>query len=282
MSARQRTNPSERATVLALCLVLVGCTADKPRAPLSASLGVVTVDGSGALLPLLLEAGNQFMRQHPNTVVLVSSTREAGLIEDVLGRSLSIATSTLPVVDDGEELDARVICDVALAIVANKGDFNERVRSLTRAQLRSVVEGKIANWSDLGGGDQRIVFVDRRSSGDHVALAHWLGLSDFAPPSSEEAMAATVQSELTTRLGALSVVALPYRHPGLRLLALDGVEPNSDSVRNGRYTLRMRGRIVLRKDAPAPVRAFADFLMSPAVQQDIVEQLGYAPAVAAP
>jgi ABC-type phosphate transport system substrate-binding protein len=30
------------------------------------------------------------------------------------------------------------------------------------------------------------------------------------------------------------------------------------------------------------VRAFADFLVSPTVQQDLVEQLGYAPIAGAP
>ncbi len=43
----------------------------------------------------------------------------------------------------------------------------------------------------------------------------------------------------------------------------------------------MRERIVFRKDAPPVVRAFADFLMSATVQEDLIEQLGYAPVPAA-
>jgi hypothetical protein len=43
----------------------------------------------------------------------------------------------------------------------------------------------------------------------------------------------------------------------------------------------MRERIVLRKDAPPMVRAFADFLLSSMVQQELVESLGYSPAAAA-
>jgi phosphate transport system substrate-binding protein len=266
------------ATVLMLAVALSGCAGDKPRPELSASLTVITVDGSGALLPLLLEAGNQFMRQTPHTIVLASAARETAAVQDVLDGQLSLAATSLPVNDASEaRLEVRNVCDVALVVVANPGRFNEHVHSLTRAELRGIVQGKINNWTDVGGEDQRIVFVDQRLRGDHVALSNWLGLNDFAPPTAEEASAATIQSELTARLGALSFVALPYRHPALKVLALDGIEPSVANVSNNRYSLRMRERVVLRKDAPAAVRAFADFLLSPAVQDELIEQLGYAP-----
>jgi phosphate transport system substrate-binding protein len=139
------------------------------------------------------------------------------------------------------------------------------------------MQGRIDNWKSLGGDDQRITVFDRRASGDHRALARWLGVTDFSPPDAEEGRAATVQSELTSRLGALSFVALPYRHPELKTLAVDGVEATVENVRRGTYPLRMRERIVLRKDAPPAVRAFAAFLTSPGVQDDLLDQLGYAP-----
>jgi phosphate transport system substrate-binding protein len=260
------------AFVLA-ALALVGCGDGKRRISLAQSVTTLTVDGSGALYPLLLEAANQFMRQTPHTVVLVTASREATAVKEVLAGDLSLAATNLPVTDP--RLEARDVCEVALALVANRGPFNERVASLSRAQLRAVVEGRIDNWSALGGDDQPIIFIDRRASGERVALTEWLGLTDFALPNAEQGGAATVQSDLTTRLGALSFVALAYRHPALRVLALDGIEPSVETVRRATYPLRIRERIVFRKDAAVNTRAFVDFLRSPAVQEDLLDQLGY-------
>jgi phosphate transport system substrate-binding protein len=262
---------------LVLAMLCAGCGPTDRHGTLGQSMTTITVDGSGALLPLLLEAGNQFMRQTPRTVVMASAGREREAVQDVLAGKLTMAATNLPITERSDELEVRDVCQSALAIVSNRGPFNQRVVSLSRAQLAAVFQGRIDNWKALGGDDQRITVFDRRASGDHVALARWLDVPDFAPPDAEDGRAATVQSDLTSRLGALSFVALPYRHPELKTIAIDGVEASVDTVRHGTYPLRTRERIVVRKDAPPAVRAFADFLVSSAVRDDLLEQLGYAP-----
>ena len=273
-----RARATTLLAALAALAALAGCSDAGPRAaPLSAGMATLTVSTSGALLPLLLETANQYMRLTPGVAIVVSSDGESTAVRDVARGELSVAVTNLPIDADAARLDVRPLADVAIALLANRGSFNEAVSGVTRAQLRGIITARINNGSALGGRDQRIVWIDRRQSGEHAALAHLLGLADFCPSLSEEASAVTTPSELQARLGALSYAALPYRHPDFTLIPVDGVEPTVASVQSGAYPLRVRAQLVLRKDGPAAARAFADYLSSPAVQNDLLDQMGYAP-----
>jgi phosphate transport system substrate-binding protein len=259
--------------LIALSLFL-GCQEEAARRPpLRASVEKVTVSGSAALLPLLTEAANQYMRSHPGRLIVVSpdTERQAERAADE-GRIhvAAIAHSA------SSALEQSTVAEVGIALVANRGSYNESILSLTRRQLRGIVRGEITNWSQLGGGDQRIVFFDHEDGSDsREALARWLGVDRFSAPDAEQVSSWTVQSATLARLGALSYVALPYLHPQLKTFALDGTDPTMGNLREGRYPLWTQERLVLRRDATRAAREFVAFVQSKDLQEEIFDQLGY-------
>ena len=265
--------------LVAVALVMLGCGNTRVEAPLMQARRVITVNASSAALPLVLEAANQYMRATPGVMVVPSVGADSAALRDLAARELSLVVTNLPVNDPGGVLAVRDVADVSIALFANRGAFDDKVQSLSRAQLRGIFTGKINSWVALGGGDERIVVIERRDAGEHAALAAFLGLPDFSAALSEEANALTMQSQLVARAGALSYLALPYRHQELALLALDGVAPTVEGARTQRYPFTIRERMVLRRDAPPEVQEFADFLLSPTVQSDLLDQLGYAAVV---
>jgi phosphate transport system substrate-binding protein len=257
-------------------LAALGCSPPaRPAGSLQDGLSSVRVHASGPMMPVCLEAANQYMRLHRDVLVTVDGDHEAEAARLVVERTFSLALTNLPVNDDEDRLDARPFADAPLALLANSGDFDAAVDGLTQAQLRALVSGHMSNWRSLGGGEQRIVVIDRRGSGEHAALARLLGLPDFSPALSEETRAVQVQSSVVARLGAISYAALPYRHPAIKTLALDGVQPSVAAARDGRYPLLTRERVVMRRDADAATRAFVAFLYSPELHDDLLDQLGY-------
>jgi phosphate transport system substrate-binding protein len=62
----------------------------------------------------------------------------------------------------------------------------------------------------------------------------------------------------------------------LKVLALDGVSPTIDTIRNGTYDLAKVLYIVTRRDSGAAVQAFVDFALSPPGRV-ILEGVGIAP-----
>lgn len=64
----------------------------------------------------------------------------------------------------------------------------------------------------------------------------------------------------------------------LKLLTIDGVEPNDETIANGTYPLSNNTYIVLPKDTPkdAPARKMADFMLT-SLGQHCVEEAGFGP-----
>ena len=62
----------------------------------------------------------------------------------------------------------------------------------------------------------------------------------------------------------------------LKLLEIDGVAPNDETIASGEYPLSNNTYIVLRKDTPveAPARKMAEFMLTEAGQQ-CVENAGF-------
>jgi len=73
---------------------------------------------------------------------------------------------------------------------------------------------------------------------------------------------------------------LPSRD-SLKLLAIDGVLPTEESIRDGSYPLADYNYVVVRKDAPADslARKMADFMLTTA-GQNCVSNAGYGPLIA--
>ena len=62
----------------------------------------------------------------------------------------------------------------------------------------------------------------------------------------------------------------------LKLLEIDGVAPNDETIANGEYPLSSNSYIVLRKDTPAdaPARKMAEFMLTDK-GQECVEEAGF-------
>ena len=64
----------------------------------------------------------------------------------------------------------------------------------------------------------------------------------------------------------------------LKLLSIDGIAPNDETIADGSYPLSNNTYVVIRKDEPenSKARRFADFMLSPTGQQ-CVAMAGFGP-----
>ena len=64
----------------------------------------------------------------------------------------------------------------------------------------------------------------------------------------------------------------------LKLLSIDGIEPNDETIANGTYPLSNNTYVVLRKDTPenSPARKLAEFMLTPE-GQECVSMAGFGP-----
>jgi len=72
----------------------------------------------------------------------------------------------------------------AVAMIVSRDVWESGVRALSREQMRGIYAGRIVNWKELGGKDQRIVFFDKEPGrGTWEVFAKWIyGDAKLAPP----------------------------------------------------------------------------------------------------
>lgn len=163
------------------------------------------------------------------------------------------------------------------------------VDGLTLEQVRKIYSGEITNWKEVGGSDAPIQAYQRPKGGGSQAIMDKEVMGDL--PMMEPANADYVVGDM---LGIIEAVrgwddrpdAMGYTvyyyaddmgmADGLKLLSIDGVTPNDDTIRSGEYPIRTYYYAVMNADTPAdsPTAILFDWLLSQE-GQNLVAHEGY-------
>lgn len=188
----------------------------------------------------------------------------------------------------GVELEQKPVGRDALVFIVNE---DNPVQSLTLAQLRDIYAGRITNWSEVGGDDVPIVAFQRGEDSGSQTLFKKLLIGDgelmeapteLAPASMGglvDSVAAYNNSANAIGFSVYYYVDQMYSQPGLRLLAVEGVEPSNDAIAAQEYPLCNDFYAVIRANvAPdSPERQLYDWLSTDAGRA-CIEKAGYVPA----
>jgi phosphate transport system substrate-binding protein len=232
-----KRRPATPVLPVALALVglfFAGCSS--PSTTTASGSGTLTIAGSTAMLPLVLEASAEYQRMHPAVKISVSGGGSAAGITQVAAKAIDIGDSDILAVGHPELFDSRVAV-VGFAVIANP---SAGVKNLTRAQVRDVFAGKITNWRAVGGADQKIVVVNRsRSSGTRSVFTKVImATTPLAESGLVEDATGTAVSVVRSTPGAVSYVALSgINGPGVSIVSIDGVAPARATIMSGRYPI---------------------------------------------
>lgn len=146
-----------------------------------------------------------------------------------------------------EKLVVTPIVSEGFVFLVNK---DNPVDSLTLAQIQDIYRGKITNWQEVGGNDEPIIAFQRPiNSGSQTGMFD-LVLSEteiMAPPTE------VVIAEMGELIDAVanydnSANAIGYSYyyyatdmwlnDDVKLLAVDGVFPNTETIKSGEYPIR--------------------------------------------
>jgi len=173
----------------------------------------------------------------------------------------------------GYEMSA--IATDALVFIVNESN---PVDSLTLAQIQGIYTGKITNWSQVGGADIEIVAFQRNPEAGSQVLMEKLvmdGLVMQAAPT-QSFMSAFGMGELITGIkgfdssaNAIGYTVYYYAEDmkmaeGLKIIAVDGVQPGTGTIRSGDYPFLNPYYVVIGEDEPegSPARIMYNWMLS--------------------
>ncbi|MFF2888471.1 phosphate ABC transporter substrate-binding protein [Paenibacillus sp. NPDC057967] len=245
--------------------------------------GSILATGSSALQPLVDQASKAFMDANSGVTIQVQGGGSGTGLTQVSEGQADIGNSD---VYAEEKLDAdksAELIDHQVAVVAMAAVVNPKVNvdTLTKQQLIDIFTGKVTNWKELGGDDQKIVIVNRpASSGTRATFEKYaLGTkTDDLQGSIQEDSSGTVRKIIGETPGAIGYLALSYLDDSIKTIAYEGVAANEENVANGTYPVWAYEHMYTKGEPNAVVKAFLDYMMTDEVQDGAVVELGYIPA----
>ncbi|OWA37607.1 phosphate-binding protein [Saccharibacillus sp. O16] len=244
--------------------------------------GEILAVGSTALQPLVDQVGQKFMGDNGDVTVQVQGGGSGTGLTQVsegaanIGNSDVFAEEKLDA-DKAKELVDHQVAVVAMASVVNK---DTGVTNLTKQQLVDIFKGKITNWKDVGGADQKITIVNRPSSSGTRATFEKFALGEKVENvagSIEQDSSGTVKQIVADTKGAIGYLAFSYLDDTVTALSYDGVEPTEANVQDGKYPIWAYEHMYTKGEPDGATKAFLDYFMSDEVQQADVTELGYIP-----
>jgi len=245
------------------------------------------IKGSDTVLPLSQKEAESFMKKNTSAKITVTGGGSGVGIAAFLNGTTDIAMSSrkikmsekMKLQDAGKAYKEVIIAFDALSIIVNPAN---KVSQLTREQLEGIFTGKITNWKEVGGSDEKIVAYSRESSSgtfeffkEHILNNKNYGTSILMMP----ATGAIVQSVSQTK-GAIGYVGFAYVEKNVKTLKVSYnkgksyIEPTVENAKNKSYpVVRPLFYYYLTKDENK-VKTFIEYILSTEGQQ-IVSSVGY-------
>ena len=167
------------------------------------------------------------------------------------------------------------------------------VEGLTVEEIQGIYTGEIRNWRELGGKNQRIRPYQRaENSGSQSALLRLMEGLPLMEPEKEDRISGMggIITQVASYRNHKNAIGFSFRfystemveNEQIRLLALNGIEPTKETIREGSYPISSNFFAVTASPIgePAPeetngdLRAFIDWILSEQ-GQEIIEKTGY-------
>ena len=251
------------------------------------------LDGSTATSPLGRAIAAVLLGESEDEVSdLINFSRTTESYRELMrgNRDLVIAAEPNEAVFDemkeaGFEIEMEPFAMDALVFMVNAGN---PVESLTLEQLRGIYTGEITNWSEVGGEDAEIVAFQRNAeSGSQVLMEKLVmdGTEMIDPPEGgmvgEMGTLISAVKEYDNSANAIGYTVYYYANDmqmadGLKLLKVDGVEPDAETIGSGEYPFLNPYYVAI--DAAEPensmTRVLFDWILGPDGQK-LVDMQGY-------
>ncbi len=163
---------------------------------------------------------------------------------------------------------------------------NNPIDSLTTEQLQGIYSGEITNWKQIGGKDEEIVAYQRNEgSGSQSMLTRFMGDKEVmkAPSETVNGFMGGIIEEVANYKSVTASIGFSFRfyvegiikNPNIKMIAIDGVKPTAENVRNQKYPIRTPFYAVTYQENKNPnTDKLINWILSEE-GQNIIEKTGY-------
>jgi len=227
------------------------------------------------------------MKKNPNSKITVIGGGSGVGIAAFLDGTTDLAMASrkikisekIKLQEAGKAFKEVVIANDALTVIVNP---KNKVSQLTREQIEKIFTGKIKNWKELGGDDEKIIAYSRESSSGTFEFfkEHVMSNKNYANTVLMLPATGTIVQSVSQTKGAIGYIGLGYMENNIKALNVSYdkgktyVTPSVESAKSGKYPIvRPLYYYYLTKDEKN-IKPFVNYVLS-AEGQKIISDVGY-------
>lgn len=272
------------ASTALIVMSVAGCADSKAQA----DGGALQVSGSTTVAPVAADAA-EALKTDGLDITVATQGGSAGGISQLGSDQISIAMSSKPLADEDKAASPNTdfhpvqIGADAVGVIVTKEVADGGVKNLTAAQVRGLFEGKITNWSEVGGPDLEVFVYDKEPGrGTREVLDKYIYGDKKAPPPPNSDNFAIVGGNLETRNklestpGAVAPLSTSFIEGRDKLAAvtLDGIAPTSENIASSKYPMSRPLFLITDGEPKGTSKTFIDYVLS-AKGQALMTKHGY-------
>ena len=240
--------------------------------------GTLRIAGGTAHIPVMKEAAKRIMTFNGDIQIIIAGGGSGVGIKQVGEGLVDIGNSGRKPTDkeiNKYQLKMFKWAIDGVGVVVNPGN---KVKALSKAQLIDIFSGKINNWKSIGGVDKAInVYTRDKASGTRAVF--WkkaLDKGEITAKANFVVSNGAMKSTISSDPYAIGYVSVGYIDESVAPVALGGVVPTLENVKQGKYQIA-RGLYSNTKGEPSGLtKKFIDFIFSPEGQK-IASEKGFIP-----
>jgi len=255
----------------------------------------IQIKGSDTMVNLGQAWAEIFMEKNPSAFVAVTGGGSGTGFSSLISGTCDVAMSSRNIKEKEVALarkkgvnphEIKVALDGLVVVVHPKNSVDK----LTTDQLAGIFTGKIKNWSELGGDNEKIVILSREvNSGTHVYFKeHVLRKMDpnskeeFAPGALMLSSSQAIADEVATNPAAIGYYGMGYISSKQKPVAVaqdissEFIAPSVENVLNGSYPISRPLFLYTNGEPSGLTQRFVDFAVSKE-GQDLVVSTDFVP-----
>lgn len=160
------------------------------------------------------------------------------------------------------------------------------VNNLTTEQIKGIYSGKITNWAEVGGKNEKIAAFQRNEgSGSQSMLKRFMGDTPIAeaPTELKNDLMAGIIEEVANYKSKSNSIGFSFRYyvegiiknPDIKILSVDGILPTAENVRDGSYAITTPiYAVTYEENTNENTKKLLNWILSPE-GQFIINETGY-------
>lgn len=238
--------------------------------------GAMQASGSTTVAPVAADAA-EALKAKGLDITIATQGGSAGGISQLGAGQIDIALSSKPLSDEDRTAHPDIdfvttqIGSDAVGVIVTKKVADAGVKNLTADQVRGLFEGKIKNWSELGGPDLKVFVYDKEPGrGTREVLDKFVYGDEKPPPPPESGNFAIVGGNLETRNklkstpGAVAPLSTGFveGHKDLAVVTLNGIAASSENVASGKYPMSRPLYMITNGEPKGTAKEFIDYILT--------------------